>query len=46
MIPQHTSLALYTELEGPAIGEIGVIHPMVWPLDGFQGPLDIHGHNS
>lgn len=33
-------------VESPSNYKSGVLVPMVWPLDGFQGPSDFHGHSN
>jgi hypothetical protein len=42
-VPQHGSLSLHTKLEGASIA-YAFLFPMVWPLDGFQGPVDYPNH--
>ena len=48
VVPQHGPLLLYTKLEGPSITKNECLFSMVpvRPLDGFEGPLDVHGHGA
>ena len=48
LVPQHCPLSLYTELKGPLIEKLSFyfLRQAAWPLDDFQGPFNLHGHNS
>jgi hypothetical protein len=45
VLPRHGPLAHYTNLEAPSIAKMNSIFQGT-TLEGFQGPLDFHGHGS